>query len=112
MKNSYGDLSGFGSDIQGKIVERDAVLEEKKISVGVLGRLFGCSDNSSKNIAGLVVVFSFIIPSLISCLATPDEGRSRFECWNIFTPLSLVLLDTCSASLRGEWPGDSHEFIK
>ena len=87
MKNSYGDLTGFGADIQGKIVDREAQLEEKKIAVGVLGKIFGCSENSSKNIAGLVIALSFIVPALISWLSTPDPGHSRFECWNIFTPL-------------------------
>ena len=88
-------------DVQGKIVKSDYQHKNKKLSIGIVGKIVGCGDNVARNVAAISVLL-FGLSGIVLMFWSPlyDESGPLYEHWKYLTPLITASLGYLFGQMR------------
>lgn len=94
-------IDKVSSDVQGKIVKSDYQHKNKKLSIGIVGKIVGCGDNVARNVAATSVLL-FGLAGIVLMFWSPlhDENEPLFEHWKYLTPLITASLGYLFGQMR------------
>lgn len=90
-------------DVQGTIVKSDYQHKNKKLSIGLVGKIVGCGDNVARNVAAVSVLLfgsAGVVLMFWSPMKESAVDTLLFEHWKYLTPLITASLGYLFGQMR------------